>query len=187
MSRIRLAAAAATLSCALLLGGAGPASAQSGGDSLTRVVAVKGKAENGKRFRGTYTIKRFVSRSGKVRAVGTLKGRMQGRNVTKRGVRMPVALGHAPAAGAAQLPPLPNGCTILNLTIRPINLNLLGLVVRTSRIDLRIDAVRGPGNLLGNLLCALTGILDPPVLGGASAGQQATILNALLQLVPRTA
>jgi hypothetical protein len=38
---------------------------------------------------------------------------------------------------------------------------VLGLQVNLSRITLDIDAVRGPGNLLGNLLCALVGILDP--------------------------
>ncbi len=100
---------------------------------------------------------------------------------------MPVELASASGAKMSQLPPLPNGCTILNLSIRPITLNLLGLVVRTSRIDLRIDAVRGPGNLLGNLLCGLTGILDPPALGGATGGQLASILNAILQFIPRTA
>ena len=47
--------------------------------------------------------------------------------------------------------------------------------------------MRGPGNLLGNLLCGLTGILDPTALGGATAGQLASILNAILQFVPRTA
>ena len=38
---------------------------------------------------------------------------------------------------------------------------MLGLVVRTNQIQLRIDAVQGPGNLLGNLLCGITGILNP--------------------------
>ena len=183
MSRTRLAVLAATISCGLMLG-AGPAAAQA--DSLTKVVPMSGTAENGKKFRGTYTIQRFANRNGQVRAIGTLKGRLRGRDVTRRNVAMPVSLGQA-GAKSAQLPPLPNACTILNLSIRPINLNLLGLSVRTSRIDLRIDAVRGPGNLLGNLLCGLTGILDPPALGGATGGQLASILNAILQFIPRTA
>ena len=33
--------------------------------------------------------------------------------------------------------------------------------MRTNQIELRIDAVQGPGNLLGNLLCGITGILNP--------------------------
>jgi hypothetical protein len=183
MSRTRLAVVAATIACGLMLG-AGPAAAQA--DSLTKVVSMTGTAENGKKFRGTFTIQRFATRNGQARAIGTLKGRLTGRDVTRRNVAVPVALGAA-GATSSQLPPLPNSCTILNLTIQPITLNLLGLVVRTSRIDLRIDAVRGPGNLLGNLLCALTGILDPPALGGATGGQLASILNAILQFIPRTA
>lgn len=183
MSRTRLAVLAATISCGLMLG-AGPAAAQAA--SLTKVVPMNGTAENGKKFRGTYTIQKFATRNGKARAIGTLKGRLAGRNVTRRNVAMPVQLGAA-GAQSTQLPPLPNGCTILNLSIQPITLDLLGLVVRTSRIDLRIDAVRGPGNLLGNLLCGLTGILNPPTLGGATAGQLASLLNAILQFIPRTA
>ena len=85
-----------------------------------------------------------------------------------------------PAAQAAQIPPTPGACQILSLTLQPIDLNLLGLRVRTSRIDLRIDAVPGPGNLLGNLLCGITNILNP---GQATASQLAGILNALLALL----
>ena len=42
-----------------------------------------GTAKNGKKFTGTYTIQRFASKGGKVYAVGTLKGRLKGRNVTQ--------------------------------------------------------------------------------------------------------
>jgi hypothetical protein len=153
---------------------------------MTRVVKVSGAAEGGKRFTGKYTIDRFTrARSGryagKLVSVGTLRGRVGGRRVTKRRVLMPASLTRA--GQAAQLPPLPNSCQILNLVLGPINLNLLGLVVRTNQINLRIDAQRGPGNLLGNLLCALTGALDPQ---GASASQLGSALNAILALVPRT-
>ena len=65
------------------------------------------------------------------------------------------------AAAAAAAAPAGNACSILALDLGPINLNLLGLVVRTNQIQLRIDAVQGPGNLLGNLLCGITGILNP--------------------------
>ena len=33
--------------------------------------------------------------------------------------------------------------------------------MRTNQIDVRIDAVPGAGNLLGNLLCAVTNLLNP--------------------------
>jgi hypothetical protein len=51
-------------------------------------------------------------------------------------------------------------CPILDLALGPIELNLLGLVVETSPICLEIVADPGPGNLLGNLLCAVAHLLD---------------------------
>jgi hypothetical protein len=65
-------------------------------------------------------------------------------------------------------------CQILNLDIGRIQLDLLGLVIDLHPIHLDITAVSGPGNLLGNLLCALTGILDPN-------NALADFLNALLE------
>jgi hypothetical protein len=147
---------------------------------LTKVVPVTGKAGS-KVFRGTYAIDRFIASRGRVFSTGTLRGKLAGRRVVSRGVRMPAAL--SSDVQGAQLPPIPDACEILNLVLGPINLDLLGLVVRTNRINLRIDAVPGEGNLLGNLLCAITGILDPQT---ASARDQSAALNALLALVPRT-
>jgi hypothetical protein len=54
----------------------------------------------------------------------------------------------------------PGTCDILFLDLGPINLDLLGLVLDLSPIQLDLDAQPGPGNLLGNLLCAVTGLLD---------------------------
>lgn len=70
-------------------------------------------------------------------------------------------------------------CTILQLDIGPIFLNLLGLEVQTNRILLDITAVAGPGALLGNLLCALVGLLDQ---GGPLTALQSLIqqINAIL-------
>ena len=67
--------------------------------------------------------------------------------------------------------------------LNPIDLNLLGLRVATSRIEPLIEAIPGAGNLLGNLLCAITGILDPEALAGPVANLAAA-LNAILALVP---
>ena len=188
MSHVRLAALAATLCCAVLLGGAGPAAAADTAQAaqpLTKVVPISGVAPNGKQLRsGSFTIKRFAQRGGQLQAVGKLKGRLNGKRVN-RTVRLPAEL--ASGAQSAQIPPTPNACQILNLTIQPIDLNLLGLRVRTSRIDLRIEGVPGAGNLLGNLLCGLTGILDPASLANTPLGQLTQILNALLALSPRTA
>lgn len=209
MSKFRLAASAVMFSCALMLvGGAGVASAAQDVPRLTQVipmsgtVAKGGKAFKGKQFTGTYTVERFVSSGGKLFTEGTLKGKVANKRVNKEGVRLPAAVANSGAAAAgaraSQVPPLPlpplpagNACSILSLDLGPINLNVLGLVIRTNQIQLRIDAVQGPGNLLGNLLCAITGLLNPATGGTPVAntplGQLVQILNALLALVPRTA
>jgi hypothetical protein len=69
--------------------------------------------------------------------------------------------------------------------INPINLNLLGLVVHTDTIHLNITAVPGAGNLLGNLLCGIVGILNPTGsgMGGLTPAQLAQFLNGLLGLL----
>jgi hypothetical protein len=182
-----LAAAAAAIVCALLL--VPSADAQTSPARLTQVVPLTGAAKNGSKFTGKYTIERFIAKGGKLYSVGTLKGTLRGKRVTKENVRLPASVGDASArASQLPLPPLPpgNSCAILSLDLGPINLNLLGLVVRTNQIQLRIDAVQGPGNLLGNLLCGITGILNPSALTSTPLGQLAQVLNALLALSPRT-
>lgn len=51
------------------------------------------------------------------------------------------------------------GCSILDLELAPIDLDLLGLHVDTSPICLSITAFEGEG-LLGDLLCGLSGLLE---------------------------
>jgi hypothetical protein len=88
----------------------------------------------------------------------------------------------ATTAAAAEPTAAAVGCSILDLTIGAIHLNLLGLDVALAQVDLDIVAVPGAGNLLGNLLCAIVGLLDGPT-GGAVGGALTTLLgtiNALL-------
>lgn len=66
-----------------------------------------------------------------------------------------------------------NVCKILNLTLGPLHLNLLGLVVNLNKVHLTITAVSGPGNLLGNLLCAVAHLLDST----APVAKKASLLN----------
>ena len=179
MSRTRLAAVAATLSCALVLGAASTAAAQTATQDLTKTVAVSGAAKNGKKFKGTYTINRFISRGSQVFAVGTLKGRLKHRHVTRRGVRWPVTgFAEQGMAQSAQIV-----CRILTLTLGPLDLNLLGLRIQLNQLNLRITAIPG-GGLLGDLLCGIANLLNPPAL---ATNNLAAVLNSLLALVPRTA
>ena len=46
----------------------------------------------------------------------------------------------------------PGAYRILSLTVPPINLNLLGLILKTSTIQVNATSQQGNGNLLGNLL-----------------------------------
>jgi hypothetical protein len=171
-------AVAATISCALLLGVTSTAGAQTATRDLTKRVPVTGTAKNGKTFKGTYTIDRFVSRKGQVFAVGTLKGRLKHRHVARRDVRIPVSnFAQQGGAGAAQV-----ACNVLTLTLGPLDLNLLGLRIQLNQVNLRITAIPG-GGLLGDLLCGIANLLNPPQLTG---GNLAAVLNSLLALVPRT-
>jgi len=59
----------------------------------------------------------------------------------------------------------PNGhaaltCNILHLTLGPLDLNILGLQIHLNQVVLDITAHSGPGNLLGNLLCAIANLLN---------------------------
>ena len=166
------------LLCGVLSLGLAPA-APAATPPLTKKVAVTGT----KGFEGTYTISRFVRRNGKLYSVGTLRGKLHGKSVRRSGVRMPAAIGQA--ASSSQITPTPGACSVLNLSLAPIDLNLLGLRVRTNRIDLRIEAVPTSvpgGGLLGDLLCGITNLLNPGANSPLSAVTQ--LLNALLALVP---
>jgi len=73
-------------------------------------------------------------------------------------------------------------CDILNLVLGPLDLNLLGLEIHLDTVELDIIAVPGAGNLLGNLLCAVAGLLDGGGLGGL-LGQLSTLLNQILGIL----
>lgn len=73
-------------------------------------------------------------------------------------------------------------CDILFLDLTDVELDLLGLVIE---LDLVLDifAEPGAGNLLGNLLCAVAGLLDGPgLLGniGATVDRLLDRINNLL-------
>jgi hypothetical protein len=71
-------------------------------------------------------------------------------------------------------------CRILDLTLGPLHLDLLGLVVDLNQVHLTITAQQGPGNLLGNLLCAVANLLNNTGNTGTSLQQIADLLNQIL-------
>ena len=70
-------------------------------------------------------------------------------------------------------------CDILNLVLGPLDLNILGLQVHLNQVVLDIVGATGAGQLLGNLLCAVAGLLD----GGAVLGQISALLNQILAIL----
>ena len=73
-------------------------------------------------------------------------------------------------------------CEILNLVLGPLHLDLLGLVIDLNQVVLNITAEQGAGNLLGNLLCAITNLLNGTGSGSGTGlvGQLTQSLNQLL-------
>ena len=125
------------------------------------------------RFAGTFNIQRFAQDSGQIVAVGTLTGTLTDSlgNVLGSIVRTVSLILNSAATQAS--------CEILHLELGPLDLNLLGLVVHLNRVVLDISAVPGPGNLLGNLLCAVANLLN----GGGALQQIVSLLNQILGLL----
>ena len=118
-------------------------------------------------FTGAVNITSFAVQNGVLVALGTVTGLLTNTEtgaVTSvvQAVTMPVTVAQA-------------ACDILHLDLGPLHLNVLGLVVDLNQIVLDVTAQPGPGNLLGNLLCAIAGILDP--------GGLARLLNDLLAIL----
>jgi hypothetical protein len=122
-------------------------------------------------FAGTYTLQQFTVLNGALAAVGQLTGTLTN---TVTGATQAVSQ-------SVTLPTSASGtCQILDLTLGPLDLNLLGLLVHLDQVHLNITAQSGPGNLLGNLLCGIAGLLDQ---GNTPTSQLANLLNQLLRLL----
>jgi hypothetical protein len=160
-----------------------PASAKNDTPGVSIPVVSANDPDGG--FEGTFTILRFVATRDGVNAVGVLSGvaTPKDRPVTSvyRTLVVPVAVNNAPSdalstAVASDAVSIAATCDILHLDLGPLALDLLGLQIDLSRIILDITAQTGAGNLLGNLLCAVTGLLDSP-------GGLARILNQILGIL----
>jgi hypothetical protein len=126
-------------------------------------------------FAGTFVPQKFAVVNGVLDATGLLKGTLTDANGTQLGTVDQTATIPVNTTAAAADP----GCNILNLTLGPLNLNLLGLVVTLNEVHLTITAVPGVGNLLGNLLCDVAGLLN----GGGALSEISALLNSILALL----
>jgi hypothetical protein len=137
-------------------------------------------------FEGTFKLTEFVASGDQILARGYVQGILTdstGKHLgsVSKSAEWPVAFPPAAASNrAGRLSMEANAtCDVLNLILGPLHLDLLGLVVDLNQVVLDIDAESGPGNLLGNLLCAVLGLLD----GGGALGQIADLLNRILDVI----
>ena len=193
-----LIAAALALSMLFVVGGvsAATASGSDQGVSAASNVAknaagkmsstIKGKTAGGGTLGGTFTPLKFKAKDGVTQVKGVINGVITDSAGTKskftairtlevrkiNGQKLSsLAVGsQAPQAAA---------CDILNLVLGPLDLNILGLEVHLNQVVLDIIATPGPGQLLGNLLCAVAGLLDGGPLAGL-LGQLVGLLNQIL-------
>ena len=148
-------------------------------------VPIAGVAQGVGTIAGTFSISSFAIQDGALVANGQLNGTVTDTAGKVRtivtSIAWPVAsAGSAEAADAAAscdtAAETTRACDILNLVLGPLHLDLLGLVIDLNQVVLNITGTTGAGDLLGNLLCAITGLLD-----AGSLGQQ--VVNLLNQLV----
>lgn len=161
---IRLLITAFVVTALFLVGTAGANQHQTGPEPRGATIQnITGTLSNGDFFDGRIVgLQILGATEGAVEATGILQGSVidavtgETERVHQRFTSvLPVEV---PDVGVLQ-----NGqeCQILFLDIGPIFLDLLGLQLDISPIQIDLTAVRGPGNLLDNLLCGLVGILDP--------------------------
>ena len=197
-SRISTALSTGVLALVMALGlasvGIGSASAATGDRTAARSVVGKsdagkitsrvvGRASDGGKVTGSFTPTRFVKRDGTLWAKGFLKGKIthpDGSKTRFSGIKkIPVKKIDGRSVMGARTAKLAAECDVLNLVLGPLDLNVLGLEIHLKRVVLDIVAVSGAGQLLGNLLCAVAGLLDGGPLAGL-LGQLRTLLNQIL-------
>jgi hypothetical protein len=149
------------------------------GTMTSRIV---GSTANGRAVSGSFTPVKFIKKNGRVLAKGVLNGVVTNANGTEktfttiRTIKVKRINGERIRNARAVNQRVT--CDVLHLTLGPLDLNLLGLKIHLDRVVLDITAVTGPGNLLGNLLCAVTGLLDGGL--GGLLGRLTNLLNRIL-------
>ena len=184
-----------TLVAALLIGSQAATTA-AGGDTVDRSAVAKnvngkmtskivGTASDGSKVSGAFTPLKFVKKDGKQQVKGVVQGVVKHSDGTKehfaalRSLEVKKINGTSLSGLTAKSAQGAASCDVLNLVLGPLDLDLLGLQVHLDKVVLDIVAATGAGNLLGNLLCAITGLLDGGPLAGL-LGQLNTLLGQIL-------
>jgi hypothetical protein len=135
------------------------------------VLPIEGALSDGGSFKGTATVTSFEidPETRVLYAVGTVDGVAKpaddhAYHIKDQAFRTVADLGRVGDVAAADATnmyrPVQAVCDVLFLDLGPLHLDLLGLTVDLARVVLDVNAVAGGGNLLGNLLCGLLGLLD---------------------------
>jgi hypothetical protein len=176
MERRHLLSTGMVLALGGLLPAAGAAEAAVNTKRGLLINGVAGNTVNRAGQSGTFTGSILIKRLGFDSETRTLKvyGFVSGTSTTAGEVvnqRFAAIAALASGAGASRAPAV---CSILNLVLGPLHLNLLGLVIDLNKVILNITGVTGA--LLGDLLCALAGLLNPGL------GPLGPILNLLSKI-----
>ena len=145
---------------------------------------VVGSATGDRRVTGKFYPLEFKKKNGKVKVRGLIQGVVHNANgstsmfTALRTMKVKSINGEPASARTAQSRAT---CDILHLVLGPLDLDLLGLQVHLDRVVLDIVAVSGAGNLLGNLLCAVTGLLDGGL--GGQLGRLVRLLDRILDVL----
>ena len=132
-------------------------------------------AQSGGALSGVFTLTGFaLNTAGQLVANGTFTGTYtDAAGLVTSYTATPVSSIVTPAQTTA-------GCQILDLVLGPLHLNVLGLDITLNQVHLNITAQPGPGNLLGNLLCAVAHLLDNTGTANTTLQNLLNILNRLL-------
>jgi hypothetical protein len=145
---------------------------------------VTGKTSGGGTLGGTFTPLKFKNKDGVPQVKGVLDGVITHADGSKskftaiRSLELKKVNGQKLSSLATGTAANAAACDVLNLVLGPLDLNVLGLEVHLKQVVLDIIAV--PGALLGDLLCAVAGLLSGGVLGNL-LGQLVGILNDILE------
>ena len=154
----------------------------SSASALVQVITTQTDAQgNAKQvvIAGTFTPTSFQAANGVLTVVGNVTGITGTDPTTGATTTLPDQMGVS-----ALVTNVDPSCSILDLTLGPLNLNLLGLVVTLNQVHLTITAVPGAGNLLGNLLCAVANLLNGTGSASTIIGSLVTLLNDILAALP---
>ncbi len=141
---------------------------------------LSGTTAKGDRVTGYFTPTGVSKHNGHLRVRGLVNGVIHHNGTSRtfnaiRTVRVKTMNGTTPGAARTAASNKAT-CDVLHLVLAPLDLNLLGLKVHLNQVVLDIVATSGAGQLLGNLLCAVTHLLD----GGGTLGQLLTKLQGIL-------